>query len=233
MFLDLRRIAVTVLPVLLGAHIDQWTLISQEVEELYRTIYSCLLQYQNLSSNGIRCPTNAGNPIAQMIHWSSQQTSRPLRAHSADRAIGLELKNTPQITSLPSPGTRETCEVEPSSCRIDDCAELGGVASQISLGRTSPLNIHGDVRSIDETSIASIENATSAPELTLGDPDVRQSAKSSDVKYEWDNKVLLLRPSADEWDDFPTLLLYALELGADKVGAFKVQVPEALRYDVQ
>jgi jumonji domain-containing protein 2 len=63
-------------------------------------------------------------------------------------------------------------------------------------------------------------------------PATCQSTKKSDIKYKWDGKVLLLRPTVDEWEDFPTLLSYAQGLGAEKVGAFKVEVPKALRYDV-
>ena len=145
MFLDLKDIAITVLPVLLDADSDQWELISQEIDELRRTINSCLLKHQKTKSRTTQSAADADNPIAQIIRCSTPESTigSAVLSHSA----------------------------------------------------------------------------------------TRQSAKRSDIKYEWDGKVLLLRPSADQWNDFPALLSYARGLDVEKVGAFKVEVPESLRYD--
>lgn len=193
MFLDLRGMVITVLPVLLDADSDQWELISQQVDELCRTINSCFLKRQSLSSSTTRSAADADNPIAQIIRSlqqisrRSRAQSRHARAQSTDltgrRAVESESCDTPQETSVSYLRTGESYEPEPSS-RI----------------------------------CSNVKSAT------------RQSAKS-DIKYEWDGEVLLLRPSADQWDDFPALLSYARGLGAEKVGAFKVEVPESLRYD--
>src|ERR1700751_2039677 len=126
MFLDLKDIAITVLPVLLDADSDQWELISQEIDELRRTINSCLLKHQKTKSRTTQSAADADNPIAQIIRCSTPESTigSAVLSHSA----------------------------------------------------------------------------------------TRQSAKRSDIKYEWDGKVLLLRPSADQWNDFPALLSYAREL---------------------
>lgn len=205
---------------LLDANSDQWGLISQEVDELCRTINSCLLKQQSLSSSTTWSAADADNPIAQIIHYSLQQISHHARAQSTADADN-------PITQI----------------------------GQGSLERTTPTTIRSNVKATKDRRIAPIGNARSTPESTVSsavlsnrvlgsnakphaDHDfsqlgsaARQSAKRSDIKYEWDGKVLLLRPSADQWDDFPALLSYAQGLGAEKVGAFKVEVPRALRYD--
>ena len=249
---------ITMLPVLLDADSGQWGLIDQEVDELCQTINSCLLKHQSLSSSTTRSAAEADNPIAQIIHCSLQQISRRARAQSAADADSpitqitrcspqqisrharaqskSESCDTPQETSVSYLRTGEPCEPElwepePSSRRINNCVELNEVAGQGSLERTTPPTIHSNVKATKDRRIAPIRNARSTPDSTAGSAVLSHSAKGSDIKYEWDDKVLLLRPSVHQWDDFPALLSYAQGLGAEKVGAFKVEVPEALRYD--
>src|SRR5947209_5122981 len=208
MFLDLRDVVITALPVVLDADSDQWELINQEVDELLRTINSCLLKHQSVSSSTTRSAADnpiaqiiccclqqisrcaraqsaadADNPIVQIIRCKPQQLSRRARAQSAEgyfqRAVGSELSDSLPETSLPYLRAGEPCE-----------PELNKAAGQGSLERTTPPTIHSNVRSTEDRRIAPIENAC---------------PKRSDIKYEWDDKVLLLRPSAAQWSDLPAL----------------------------
>ena len=53
------------------------------------------------------------------------------------------------------------------------------------------------------------------------------------VKYKIDGKLFCFLPTPEQWEQFPTLLSFAKELGAGKTGAFKIIVPEPLRYTLQ
>ena len=50
------------------------------------------------------------------------------------------------------------------------------------------------------------------------------------IDYQFDSSVLVLRPSVDEWLDFPSILASAKALNAHAIGAFKVVVPAGLHH---
>lgn len=55
----------------------------------------------------------------------------------------------------------------------------------------------------------------------------------SDIKYDYDHveghRILRLRPTKEQWDDFPAVLAYARSLGAEGDGCFKVIIPDELQ----
>ncbi|KAK3363902.1 hypothetical protein B0T25DRAFT_528717 [Lasiosphaeria hispida] len=56
--------------------------------------------------------------------------------------------------------------------------------------------------------------------------------KKSSVAFEHevDSGVLVLQPSSDQWQDFPSIIASAEALGAYRVGAFKVRLPAELHH---
>lgn len=52
-----------------------------------------------------------------------------------------------------------------------------------------------------------------------------------DFDYEGspDNRVIRIKPRAEQWDDFPGILAFAKELGAGDDGCFKLVLPDSLR----
>lgn len=72
-----------------------------------------------------------------------------------------------------------------------------------------------------------------APESPLSDVSLLDAGDGCEFDFDYDesngNRLIRLRPTAEQWDDFPGLLAFARKLGARNDGCFKLMLPESLR----
>ena len=68
------------------------------------------------------------------------------------------------------------------------------------------------------------------PRASATAADAPTNHRSITIQHDFEGKVLVLRPSVDQWLDFPTILASARALGASQVGAFKVVLPPELHH---
>lgn len=70
-------------------------------------------------------------------------------------------------------------------------------------------------------------------DITKHQPVHSGSDNGSDIKYDYDDveghRILRLKPTKLQWDDFPAVLAYARSLGAEGDGCFKVIIPDELQ----
>ena len=52
--------------------------------------------------------------------------------------------------------------------------------------------------------------------------DTPTNHQSIAIDHDFEGRVLVLHPAVDQWLDFPTIIAFAMALGAGQVGAFKV-----------
>ncbi|PHH70386.1 hypothetical protein CDD80_6053 [Ophiocordyceps camponoti-rufipedis] len=80
----------------------------------------------------------------------------------------------------------------------------------------------------------SLPGVSSARGLAVGGEveDAATSPRLTDVEYGFDDvdghRVLHLRPTLDQWLDFPAVLAFARDLGVERDGCFKVSIPDSL-----
>ncbi|KZZ93803.1 Transcription factor jumonji [Moelleriella libera RCEF 2490] len=131
----------------------------------------------------------------------------------------LNSSNGQPATSLPEPPASSCAEVSTASC-----------ADLLAGARYSPST---------RTSIPSPPRQAESDALQ---PDANGTAKTRDgtkghvavesIDYDYDevegSRVLRLKPTREQWEDFPSVLAYARSLGAEGDGCFKVLIPDGL-----
>ncbi|POR36697.1 Lysine-specific demethylase 4D [Tolypocladium paradoxum] len=110
-------------------------------------------------------------------------------------------------------------------------AELARPAGSIAPPCPAPAGSHG---SADVMAAQEPRQTGSLPNGTSGDVPKSHSANAQDlhIEHEHDDvhghRILRLKPTLSQWQDFPALLTYARKLGAEGDGCFKVSIPDVL-----
>ncbi|GAB1311938.1 hypothetical protein MFIFM68171_02148 [Madurella fahalii] len=139
--------------------------------------------------------------------------------------------SVPQAIAEPRPaeaGTQNLNTLEPAITKRS-IAEPGAMESTVlEPGILQPNLVEP---SIVEPAVAALPGPTTeTPPINVPPQLLRRSGVALDaVGHEFNDGVLVLRPSAEQWLDFPAVLASARSLGAERVGAFKVRLPPELQ----
>ncbi|PFH63460.1 hypothetical protein XA68_10053 [Ophiocordyceps unilateralis] len=165
------------------------------------------------------------------------------------------LAPVPPIDALPLPTVSPSRQLVPSViCAAPTLLPLAASTSDSAAQLPRPLSPRRQVDTPGSSPCPQLTSSTSSSRLPSLGPEADVAVTASprpsvanlpdgpaplhddaltDVEHGYDDvqgdRILHLRPTSSQWQDFPAILAYARSLGVERDGCFKVSIPDSLR----